>query len=380
MSKENLAIIVTAYNRPEALANLLTSLNNIRSDRNITLEISIDNNGTEKVNQIAFDYKWKFGEKIVTVHKEKKGLRDHFIWVGDQTEKYENVIFLEDDLLVSPEIINFVEASIEFYKNDNEIAGICLYNPILCEFNGTKFYQTQDGYDVYFLQHPYWGNIWMKEKWKDFKNWLKTYELNNSIIPKAVSSWKESSFKKIYIQYLIETNKYFVVPRISLLTNMGLAGLHNKSDKYQYQCVLQNEKKEYHFCKLKESKSVYDVYMEILPDILKTYNNQLKKYDFEVDLKGNRHFYKKDYVLTTRKTRSSILSYSCLMKPMENAIIFNVKGEGIYLSKSSDVIINENDNVAMLYKDIDMNYLVGLKASYLLFRNEILKKVRGIFK
>ena len=72
MSKENLAIIVTAYNRPEALANLLTSLNNIRSDRNITLEISIDNNGTEKVNQIAFDYKWKFGEKIVTVHKEKK--------------------------------------------------------------------------------------------------------------------------------------------------------------------------------------------------------------------------------------------------------------------------------------------------------------------
>lgn len=380
MKIDNLAIVITAYNRPEALSNLLKSLSNIRCDREVTLEISIDNNGTKEVNKVALDFEWKFGEKIVTIHKEKKGLRDHFIWVGDQTEKYENVIFLEDDLFVSPEIINFVEAAINYYRNDKEIAGICLYNPILCEFNGTKFYQTQDGYDVYFLQHPYWGNIWIKEKWKDFKNWLEIYELNTSIIPKAVANWKDSSFKKIYIQYLVETNKYFVVPRVSLVTNMGLAGLHNKDDKYQYQCVLQNEKREYQLCKLKDSKSVYDVYMEILPDILKEYNVQLKNYDFEVDLKGNRHIYRKDYVLTTRKTNKPIIRFSSLMKPMENSIIFNVKGEGISLAKSKDVVFDEKDNAEILFKDIDMNYLVGVKSSYLIFKNEIIKKLRGKFK
>jgi hypothetical protein len=377
--EEKIAIIITAYNRPHSLINLLTSLEKIRCERNVLLVISIDNGGTEEVNKIANEFLWNFGEKIVKIHNHKKGLRNHFIWVGDLTEDYENVIFLEDDLIVSPELINFAESAISFYKNKDDIAGICLYNPILCEFTGCKFYQNQDGYDVYFLQHPYWGNIWTRDKWQKFKKWLNTYELNPEIIPKAVVSWAESSFKKIYIQYLAESGKYIVVPRISLVTNTGEAGLHNTEGYYQYQSLLQNESTGYRFCELNQSKAIYDVYMEILPEILKQYNSVLANYDFDVDLKGCRHSYKNKYVLTIRPTKNRIIGYSSLMKPTENAVIYSIEGDGISLSEAEDVVINKKFGIERLNNDIDMNYIVGLKTTIFMLIKIILRKLRGKF-
>ena len=372
----DIAIVVTAFNRASALRNLLNSLERIRCNREITLVISIDNHGTEEVNEVANKFEWQHGKKEVIVHNEKLGLRNHFIWAGDQTYRFENVIFLEDDLVVSPEIINFSKSAIEYYKNDNAVAGICLYNPILCEFNGCKFYQNQDGFDIYFLQHPYWGNIWSKEKWNDFKNWLPTYKHNPSLIPRAVSNWRETSFKKVYIQYLVEKEKYIVVPRISLVTNNGEAGLHNSDGLYQYQTVLMNEYTEYRFCRIEESKSVYDVYMEIRPEILKYYNDDLKKYDFEVDLKGNKHFYTKDYVLTTRPTKNRILEFSSLMKPDENGVIYKSAGTGISLCKSDDVLITRAYDNSLMFTDVDKNYHVRIKTAILMLKAAIIKRIR----
>ncbi|KDR94652.1 Glycosyltransferase involved in cell wall bisynthesis [Peptoclostridium litorale DSM 5388] len=373
------AIIITAYNRPRALKNLLDSLVNIRYDKQIKIVISIDNNGTEEVNRIANEFVWTYGDKEVIIHNHKLGLRNHFIWVGDQTKKYENVIFLEDDLIVSPEMVDFSSKAIEYYKDKRDVAGICLYNPILCEFNGCKFYQNQDGYDVYFLQHPYWGNVWSKEKWDDFKDWLPSYAHNPDIIPKAVSNWKESSFKKVYIQYLVETNKYIVVPRISLVTNNGEAGLHNADGLYQYQTVLMNESTDYRFCDFNSSKANYDVYMEITTEILKKYNSDLGQYDFEVDLKGNRHQYTKEYVLTTRPTNNKLMTFSSLMKPMENGVIYKSKGEGITLCKAEDVIIDNNYDDSRLFVDVDMNYHVRIKTAILMLKAALLKRIRRIF-
>ncbi len=378
--ENDLAIIITAYNRPQAFKNLMGSLARIHCDQNVSLVISIDNNGTDEVNKIAKDFVWKFGEKKVIIHTEKLGLKKHFLWVGDQTEKYENVIFLEDDLVVSPELISFANATIKFYKDDNDVAGISLYNPILCEFNGCKFFQNHDGYDVYFLQHPYWGNIWMREKWYLFKEWLKQFKYNPAILPTAVAQWKDTSFKKTYIQYLIECRKYIAIPHISLLTNNGEIGHHNTEALYQYQTTLLNDYMEYRLCKCKDSKTIYDAFMEILPKILKQYNNRLIGYDFEVDLKGNKYEFNKEYVLTTRPVKKYILSFSCLMKPTENGVIYSAEGSGISLCKAEDVILNDDYAIYQLYNDIDMNYRVGLKTSIYLFKNKVFETIRRKFK
>lgn len=374
-----MAIVIAAYNRANALRNLLDSLERVNCKNQTTLIISIDNHGTKEVNDIAQRFIWKYGKKNVIIHNEKLGLKNHFIWVGDQTYNFRNILFLEDDLVVSPDLLNFANLSLNYYKDDNDVAGICLYNPILCEFNGCKFFQNQDGYDVYFLQHPYWGNLWSKDKWNDFKSWLPTYKHDPLIIPNSVSNWKETSFKKVFIQYLVEKNKYIVVPRISLVTNNGEAGIHNADGLYQYQNLLMNATATYRFCSMKKSKSVYDVYMEISPFILKQYNKCLNEYDFEVDLKGNKHLYTKDYVLTTRKTRNIIFEFSSLMKPMENGVIYNAKGNGIRLTKSEDVIRTKKYDKLRLFKDVDMNYHVRIKIAMLMLLSSIYKRIRRMF-
>ncbi len=359
-----IAIVITAYNRAKPLATLLNNLLTLRTKGDIIpLVISIDNNGTPEVNQIASSFEWPFGPKEVIIHKEKKGLVNHFIWTGDQTERFENVIFLEDDLFVSPEMYNYTKLMIEHYQGVDDVAAASLYNPILMEATGTRFYQIEDGYDVYFLQQPYWGHVWMKNKWRLFKEFLETYELNGKILPPHIAMWGKKSFKKIYVQFLIETKRTVVTPRISLVTNNGVPGLHSSTPMYQYQCPLMLESKEYRFPSLEESYAKYDAFFELDSSVLKMYNTNLSRYDFEVDLNGTRQVYKKEYVLTTRKSNRPILAYTSLMKPTELACMLDNCGEGVVLSKSSDIVIEKNYLKRRRYRDVVKNYYLGLYAS-----------------
>lgn len=360
MSK--LGIVITGYNRADSMRNLLNNLLCIKTNVEIPLEISIDNGGTPDLNRIAEEFEWPFGEKTVTIHQQKLGLVKHFIWAGDQTERFSNVLFLEDDLLVSPEVINYSLQLIDFYENDEHVAAASLYNPVLVEATGTKFYQLQDDYDAYFLQQPYWGNIWFKKRWQEFKQYLETYEVKPDLLPPNIIGW-ESSFKKIYIQFLVETNKTVVTPKISVVTNNGIPGIHGGS-MYAYQSQLQLETKKYAFPKLEQSKSRYDCFEEIESDILAHYNKDLRNYDFVVDLLGIRTIYNKPYVLTTRKSLKSILTYSSLMKPTELSVVLNIKGdEKVVLTRREDIVRQKSFERKRRYFDIKKNYHIGVWAS-----------------
>jgi hypothetical protein len=376
-----ISIVITACNRADSLNNLLQSLSrlDIHADEDrIPLIISIDNNGTPEVNKVAENYLWLHGTKEVIIHKEKKGLVKHFIWAGDLTENYEHVIFLEDDLLVSTELINYSKELIKFYEDEDDIAAASLYNPILNEATGTKFYQLEDGADVYFLQQPYWGNIWFKQKWKLFKEYLHSYKLKDNLLPQYVASWNHS-FKKIYIQYLIETCKTVVTPRISLVTNTGVAGIHS-GDMYAYQSNIQLSSKQYRFVKKENSKACYDAFLEIEPHILQEFNPTLKNIKFDVDLNGIRTFYTQEFVLTTRPVKDTIHCYTSLMKPTELGLIFNLKGnKGIFLCKPMDVILNSRRyKKHRRYNDILKNYHIGVYASFQITKY-LFKRIAQIF-
>lgn len=358
-----IAIVITAYNRAEPLATLLNNLLSIKTDGdNIPLVISIDNNGTPEVNAVAEQFQWPFGKKEVIIHKEKKGLVKHFIWTGDQTERYDNVIFLEDDLFVSPEMYHYTKEMIEFYKDDDTVAAASLYNPILIEANGTRFYQIEDGFDVYFFQQPYWGHVWIRNKWIHFKEYLKTYQVNPDIIPSYIASW-EKSFKKMYVQFLVETGRTVVTPRLSLVTNNGVAGLHSDSAMYQYQSPLILKRRLYRFPRPSESIAKYDAYFELDQDVFKIFNSETLKYDFEVDVNGIRKHYNKQYVLTTRKSKNPIVSFTSLMKPTELGCLLNNIGIGLVLTESKDVVFDKSYERERRYKDISKNYYVGVYAS-----------------
>lgn len=363
-----IGIIITAYNRADSLKNLLKSLSGIKPHpeiKELPLVISIDNNGTEDVNRVANEFEWKYGKKEVIIHKEKKGLVKHFIWVGDQTSRFDQVLFLEDDLYVSPDILFFVKPMIDYYEGKDEIAAASLYNPVLIEATGTKFYQLEDGNDVFFIQHPYWGNVWFRNKWRHFQDFLESYNgPDNSILPSNIASW-DRSFKKIYIQFLIKTNRTVVYPRISLVTNNGDAGIHS-GDLYEYQSNLQLEKKDYKFTDVSDSLALYDAFFEIHPSILKKLNPILKDYDFECDLNGIRTSYSSPYVLTTKPVVNRIVGFTSLMKPTELGIALNIVGD-------SEVVLCRKDDISKTlnkyfrkrrYRDIRKNYHIGVVASY----------------
>lgn len=362
MENNNYVIIISAYNRPDALKNILNSLNNILTDKKIHLIISIDNQGTEFVNKIAYDFIWKHGKKEIVIHKQKKGLREHFIWIGDQTEKYENVLFLEDDLYVSPYILQFVEKAIEKYSNDDRITGISLYNPLISEFDKCKFFQIEDGYDNYFFQHPYWGNVWFKKQWEEFKKWLDTYEENLDLLPKSVQHWNETSFKKLYIQYMVEKDRYMVYPRVSYVTNMGEMGLHSKTNFLQFHTSLQMNSTSLRLSSFDDSSSIYDIFFEYSSKLLKKKIKKLREYDFCIDIRGVRTKFFTKYVLTSRKVDNYIFSFGSDFRPQEMNVLLDISGKGIYLAKVEDLRLDKNYLKKRIVDDIlCRNYSIGFK-------------------
>lgn len=333
-----LTIVVSAYNRDDALHALFESMKSLVSPQPVKLVISVDNRGTEEVVKVANSFEWHLGEKEVVVHQEKLGLIKHFIWVGDQTEKYEHVLFLEDDMYVSPNMINYALQLIPFFEEDEVVAGASLYN-VPYSLNYMPFDKIDDGYDNFFFQHPYWGNIWFKNKWRLFKDYLKSYKLNDEILPLRVRRWRSHSFKKIFIQYLIETGRTMVFPYRSMITNNSISGIHTAAALYAQTSFVSklNPSIQYRFQAYKDANSRYDAFEEIEEAVLKRCNNSLKDYDFEIDTKMNKGSYQKPYVLTVIQTDNKIMSYASKMKPIELAAVLNVKGDGLCLVKSEDV-------------------------------------------
>jgi len=98
-----------------------------------------------------------------------KGLATSIInGVSEQFIKYEQLIILEDDLIVSKNFLLFINQGLEFYKNNNQILSICGYSPII---------KTHNLNDVYFTKRSSsWGWATWKDRW-DKVDWsFRSYD------------------------------------------------------------------------------------------------------------------------------------------------------------------------------------------------------------
>jgi len=368
------AIVISAYNRTESLKRLFTSLSMAKYDYNdIPLIISIDKSDNQEVNKIAEGFEWSYGEKKVINYDNNLGLKKHFLKCGDFTYDYDSIIFLEDDLYVSPYFYNFAVDALNYYNDNNDIAGISLYNFNINETARRPFEPFNDGNDVYFAQLPSWGPIWTKTQWEKFRDWYNDYTLNeDEFLPDNVLKWPETSFKKYYISYLKNNNKYFVYPRSSFITNFSDKGEHYVSDTNVLQTPLIMGEREFSFVRLKDSKAIYDAHLEMLPECLKSFNENLKEYNFEVDIYGKKNLNKsnKEYALTSKKAYESIISFSRNLKPHELDIILNLNGNKIRLCKIKN-LKNKKSKRSFLLDDIyyDLNSISIIKLIWVdLFR------------
>ena len=169
----NPAIVIIAYNRPKSLERLINSIVNANyvDYKDIHLVISIDGgeNKNIEVKNIADSFYWEYGEKTIINHSENMGLRNHVITCGNLTETYESLIILEEDCFVSKNFYDFAVKLLQYYENDEKIAGISLYTYSVYESFNMPFKPLHDGYDCFFMQVPSsWGQAWTQKQWQNF--------------------------------------------------------------------------------------------------------------------------------------------------------------------------------------------------------------------
>lgn len=385
-----IGIVVITYNRDHCLLRLLDILNKADYGADLVdLIISVDYCPNTKAYNVANNFEWKHGIKKVRRFEKNLGLRKHVLACGELTKNYDAIVVFEDDVIPSLYFYDYVKQSVEFYKDDLNIAGISLYKHLWNVGNYTAFNpETSPKYDAYFMQYAQsWGQVWTKRMWHDFYEW---YKLNNEEfiecynVPNNVCKWPKSSWLKYYIRYVIETNKYFVYPNIALSTNCGDAGTHNASSP-NYQVELLNNKIEvYNFPFFNKSAIRYDAYFERenLKEILGLEDLCIDLYGMKNNANHNR------YYLTLKKENYKILkSYSLSLKPIEFNIIFDLKGSDIFLY---DTTIIEENKIADSDKKINLKKLIyssrGIPRKDMLtlainsYKSAIFRKIKKIVK
>jgi len=342
----NPAVVISAYNRPGALNRLLGSLEKAEypADIRIPLVISIDQaKDNQEVLQAAEAFSWSHGPKEILAHSQHLGLFQHFFTCGDLTRTYGSIIFLEDDLLVSPVYYHFASQALTCYDRDDRIGGVSLYGLWFNGYTRQPFSALPDSSDAFFLQLPYTqGEAFTSSQWSCFDEWRSSAADNFVPTGPIHEDWfqfRPDEWFPIFTKYLIASGRYFVFPRVSLSTGCGDAGTHFNRTVTFFQAALQRSKQTYTFKNLDDSVCVYDSFFEILPDRLNRLNERLSAYNYDVDLyatKTERNL-RAEYTLTSRRCRTPILSFGKEMLPIEANVIEDDPGQEIFLCRKEDL-------------------------------------------
>ncbi|MEY3443612.1 MAG: hypothetical protein RLZZ519_1893 [Bacteroidota bacterium] len=349
------AIVIAAWNRPLSLQRLLNGLDHGHFPAGTLLHISIDHFEYPEVCELADAFVWKFGEKVVEKHAERLGLRQHILHCGGLTKRYGSIILLEDDLGISPFAYVYAQKALDYFAEDEAIAGISLYCYTVAESCLQPFHPWMDQWDNWFLQLPSsWGAAFTAAQWLAFEQWLAMHVHQLPPLPDYVASWTAQSWKKLFTAYLIASNRYFSYPRQALTTNFEDFGAHANT-KGLFQVPLMMGPRTWNFGRINDSLAVYDAHFEPISENLKRIAPVLTGYDFAVDLLGqkSRPFLDKPWVLTRRKGGKSEMGFAANALPAELNFHLVSPGEDFRLVPSNTEF-EAKDDLA-----VEFGYYVG---------------------
>ncbi len=337
------AIVVIAYDRPDSLKRLLTSIEKAvyPSGAAPELIISIDKSDSDATAGVADQFEYSHGKKTVIKRPERMGLREHVLSCGDLTEDHGSIIVLEDDLFVAPSFYEFSCKALEFAEDDDRIGSVSLYNHLFNVHKREAFAAIDDGYDNWYLQIPSsWGQAYTKKQWQLFRAWYadnKDKDLAGVSVPANVSGWSDRSWLKYYIVYLIETGKYTLYPRVSYTTNFGDMGTHACKPDTDLQVPISGSKGPLYcrFSTLDRSSAVYDSFFEnirLADDcIVDLYG--YKPIDEMISVSKNDEAARPvKYVLTCASLPYRVVkSFGRSMRPLDANVVYEVEGADLFL-------------------------------------------------
>lgn len=254
-------IIIFAFNRPDALHATVEALqkNPESSDSDLFVFVDGPRNDSEKAKTDAVvDYArgiTGFKSLTVTSSPSNKGLGDSIIaGVTQVIDRYGMAIIVEDDLIVQPNFLRFINLGLEKYKDEKDVFSICGY---------TNKVKTPRGYahDAYFCtRSSSWGWATWKDRWdsidwrlepwenftvhkKDFNRW------GGSDCFGMLQGWKQGLNKSWAIRFCFNQflqNKLSLFPVKSLVINDGFDGAGTnckKWSRFRYELMDSNKEK-----------------------------------------------------------------------------------------------------------------------------------------
>lgn len=256
--EKKIAICILAYNRYQHLNRVLNRLfeydlsgfdllvfQDGPKDRHDALE-------TNKVTELLESYpSSKFKHKLI--RPQNIGLAEAVIEsLNICFATYDRAIILEDDILIRDGFLNFMQAALNRYANDDKVAGI----------SGFSYYPKSLG-SAYFLPIGCsWGWATWKRSWdgitNDPKGALKTVRKSgrlkefdfgdypfSSILQSAADGMSNSWAIQFYAQFFLKS-QLFLYPPISLCRNIGFdgSGTHTGEEMASFNSAAQQNKIE----------------------------------------------------------------------------------------------------------------------------------------
>lgn len=274
-------VVVFTYNRCEHTEDLLNSLAACVLAKESDLVIFSDGPKREEhkesvsnVRKLINDPKWEglFNSVRVIESKVNKGLANSIITgVTDVINEYNKVIVLEDDLVVAPQYLTFMNDALSAYENDDTKFAIAGWSyPI----KALKDYE-KDAWLFYRACSWGWGtwkNRWDKvifdpdeagfsQKLSD-EYWVKKFCRGGNDLPGMLEmqlEGKRDSWAIRWNAWASQLDMMTVYPKDSLIVNNGRdgSGVHAHEGQQDYSASLRGEGVAYDFAKAKE-KYIFD--------------------------------------------------------------------------------------------------------------------------
>lgn len=340
MTREKLcpAIVILGYRRPLAFKRLLNAIEAAKYHDSPNLIISLEGEADPEVVEIAENFHSdKLAVRIIR-RPNRLGLREHVIACGDLTEEFGSVILLEDDILIDRFFYLYASEALSYYQYERSVAGIALYSYEYNEVAQLPFTPMFNGYDTYLMQVACsWGQCWTREQWASFKTWYSGKTQKDleriSYLPQAVKRWPETSWKKYFQGFMVESGKYFVYPYNSYSTNCSDAGgSHIKEGTTLHQVSIAAHLRpnpEYNFCPLGVQEVVYDSFMEPTGQfIFRAIAKSIE--ELEIDIYGTKPLDVlniKPFAITVKHSTRKDKIFSFRFRPHEFNLMFPSDGE-----------------------------------------------------
>jgi GNT-I family len=238
-------IVFFAYNRPDHTRQTLEALSKNQLASQSSLFIYIDGpkaNATaetiakiEAVKKVAAEKKWCGQVSIIAAEKNKGLFKSITEGITKTVDQFGQVIVMEDDVLVAPGFLNYMNDALELYENTPEVMHIS-------GFSRDEFRTIPLATSTYFFYHTTcWGWATWKRAWDKFtpdalrvknevsnKGDIKKLNMDNTFEMfwglKAIADGKFQSWNTVWHSVVFLNDGFCLHPVKSMVSNIGHDG------------------------------------------------------------------------------------------------------------------------------------------------------------